>query len=259
LFARRILRLRSLDPIDADPGVMERGIFIHRALEEFVAAHGSQIPADAVEQLIILGERTFGAALAQPAVWSFWWPRFERIAKWFITEMHTLIDSGGTVPVAVEVRGNVTIQVSQQPFELVAKADRIDQRADGSLVIVDYKTGGTPSQKDIELGLSPQLSLEAWIAQSGGFSGVDPGAVSELAYWRLSGGANPGQIVSVRSDVNALIERARAGLQRLVEVFDDPATPYRAIPRPRHATRYGDYDHLARVAEWSAGSDGDTW
>ena len=259
LFARRILRLRPLDPIDADPGVMERGIFIHRALEEFVAEHGSQLPADAVERLIVLGERTFGAALAQPAVWSFWWPRFERIAKWFIAEMHTLIDSDGTVPAAIEVRGNVTLQVSQQPFELVAKADRIDRRADGSLVIVDYKTGGTPSQKDIELGLSPQLSLEAWIAQSGGFAGIDPGVVSELAYWRLSGGASPGQIVSVRSDVNTLIERAHTGLQRLVDVFDDPATPYRAIPRPRHAMRYGDYDHLARVAEWSAGSDGDTW
>ena len=259
LFARRILRLRPLDPIDADPGVMERGIFIHRALEEFVAAHGRELPVDAVERLIVLGAQTFGAALAQPAVWSFWWPRFERIAEWFIGEMHALIDGSGTVPTAVEVRGNVTFEVSQQPFELVAKADRIDQRTDGSLVIVDYKTGGTPTQKDIELGLSPQLSLEAWIAQSGGFAGVDPGVVSELAYWRLSGGASPGQIISVRSDVNDLIERARAGLQRLVDVFDDPATPYRAIPRPRHATRYGDYDHLARVAEWSAGSDGDTW
>ena len=259
LFARRILWLRPLDPIDADPGVMERGIFIHRALEEFVAAHGRELPVDAVERLIVLGAQTFGAALAQPAVWSFWWPRFERIAEWFIGEMQALIDGSGTVPTAVEVRGNVTFEVSQQPFELVAKADRIDQRTDGSLVIVDYKTGGTPTQKEIELGLSPQLSLEAWIAQSGGFAGVDPGVVSELAYWRLSGGASPGQIISVRSDVNDLIERARAGLQRLVDVFDDPATPYRAIPRPRHATRYGDYDHLARVAEWSAGSDGDTW
>ena len=259
LFARRILQLRPLDPIDADPGAMERGIFIHRALEEFVAAHGRELPVDAVEQLVVLGARAFGTALAQPAVWSFWWPRFERIAEWFIGEMHALIDGSGTVPAAVEVRGNVTFQASQKPFELVAKADRIDQRADGSLVIVDYKTGGTPTQKDIELGLSPQLSLEAWIAQSGGFADVDPGVVSELAYWRLSGAASPGQIVSVRSDVNVLIEHARAGLQHLVEVFDDPATPYRAIPRPRHATRYGDYDHLARVAEWSAGSDRDIW
>ena len=260
LFARRILRLRPLDPIDADPGVMERGIFIHRALEEFVAAHGRELPVDAVERLVVLGARTFGAALAQPAVWSFWWPRFERIAEWFIGEMHALIDGRGTVPAAVEVRGNVTFQVSQQPFELVAKADRIDRRADGSLAIIDYKTGGTPSQKDIELGLSPQLPLEAWIAQSGGFAGVDPGVISELAYWRLSGGASPGQIVSVRGDLEDLIERARAGLQKLVEAFDDPSTPYRARPRPgpRYAMRYGDYDHLARVAEWSVVPDGGT-
>ena len=259
LFARRILRLRPLDPIDADPGVMERGIFIHHALEEFIAAHGVTLPQDAVDRLIALGERTFGAALAQPAVWSFWWPRFQRIAEWFVGEMRSLIEGRGTVPSAVEVRGEIGFEAPQGTFTLVAKADRIDARADGSLAIVDYKTGATPSLKDIALGLSPQLPLEAWIARSGGFSGVDPTVISELAYWRLSGGATPGQIRQIQKDVEALIDCARVGLQRLVETFDDPATPYRARPRPRHAKRYGDYDHLARVAEWSAASDGGSW
>ena len=90
----------------------------------------------------------------------------------------------------------------------------------------------------------------------GGFPDVEAESISELAYWRLSGGVTPGQITSVRGDIAGLTERARTGLQRLVDVFDDPATPYRARPRPRHAIRYGDYDHLARVAEWSASPDG---
>ena len=256
LFAKRILRLRPLETIDADPGAMERGIFIHRALEEFLSGHGSELPEDAVDRLVSLGESVFGAALSRPAVWSFWWPRFQRIADWFVGEMRNLADRGGAIRTAVEVRGEIEFEVSGAPFMLVAKADRIDTRPDGSLAIIDYKTGGTPSQKEIVSGLSPQLPLEAWIAQMGGFPDVEAGSISELAYWRLSGGVTPGQITSVRGDIAGLTERARAGLQRLVDVFDDPATPYRARPRPRHAIRYGDYDHLARVAEWSASPDG---
>ncbi|MCH7592755.1 MAG: hypothetical protein IH989_08260 [Planctomycetes bacterium] len=36
--------------------------------------------------------------------------------------------------------------------------------------------------------------------------------------------------------------------------YDDPATPYRARPRPAAAPRFSDYEHLARVKEWSAGA-----
>lgn len=96
------------------------------------------------------------------------------------------------------------------------------------------------------------------MAQAGGLHDIEAASVSELAYWRLSGGSPPGEIVPVREDVAELTERARSGLRRLVDVFDDPAIPYRARPRPRHAIRYGNYDHLARVAEWSARPDGDS-
>ena len=55
----------------------------------------------------------------------------------------------GAIRTAVEVRGEIEFEVSGAPFMLVAKADRIDTRPDGSLAIIDYKTGGTPSQKEI--------------------------------------------------------------------------------------------------------------
>ena len=32
-------------------------------------------------------------------------------------------------------------------------------------------------------------------------------------------------------------------------------TPYYSLLHPMWATRYGDYDHLARVAEWSMFAD----
>ena len=42
---------------------------------------------------------------------------------------------------------------------------------------------------------------------------------------------------------------AVAGLEALIARFDDPATPYRARPRPDKAPRYSDYEHLARVKQ----------
>ncbi|MBL8836079.1 MAG: hypothetical protein JNL66_07525, partial [Alphaproteobacteria bacterium] len=45
-------------------------------------------------------------------------------------------------------------------------------------------------------------------------------------------------------------------LARRILQFDDPATPYLSRPRPQWLDHEGDYDHLARVREWQAGSEG---
>jgi ATP-dependent helicase/nuclease subunit B len=50
---------------------------------------------------------------------------------------------------------------------------------------------------------------------------------------------------------------AYAGLVALVAKFDNAATPYEARPRPDKAPKYSDYEHLARVREWSTAGDGD--
>ncbi len=43
-------------------------------------------------------------------------------------------------------------------------ADRIDRLADGSLCIIDYKTGVVPNEGELQRGEAPQLPLEAAIA-----------------------------------------------------------------------------------------------
>jgi ATP-dependent helicase/nuclease subunit B len=50
-------------------------------------------------------------------------------------------------------------------------------------------------------------------------------------------------------------DMALARLRSVVERFADVKTPYRSLVSPMWKTRYGDYDHLARVAEWSAGGE----
>jgi len=250
IFARHILRLRPLDPIDADPGAAERGIFIHTALDRFVEAHPGALPDDALQQLLSFGEVAFGVSLGRPTVRAFWWPRFIRIAHWFLVQENRRRND--LVQSASEIRGHLTLEGPEGSFVLSAVADRIDRRAEGGFEIIDYKTGAVPRWDDVNLGFSPQLALEAAILQQGGFSAIPAGSVAKLAYWRLSGGETPGKEHPVPNDPITLSADAMDGLRNLVAAFDNPSTPYVAIPRPEWAPRYNDYAHLARILEWSS-------
>jgi ATP-dependent helicase/nuclease subunit B len=254
IYARRVLDLKPLDPLDADPGAAERGLFIHHALDEFVRAHPDALPADAVARLLEIGRRAFGASLDRPAVWAFWWPRFERVARWFVaaeTARRAALER-----IVTECRGQLVIDAAGGPFTLTATADRIERGHDGAVTVVDYKTGKPPEWDDVTAGLSPQLPLEAVIARAGGFDGVPAGPIGALAFWRLSGGDPAGEIKPLDDTaLDAVIDGAARGVRALIERFDDPATAYPSMPRPDKAPPYSDYAHLARLKEWSGGEE----
>ncbi len=255
IYARRVLGLEPLDPLDAEPDAGDLGTRIHRALDAFVRRHSMDLPPDAEHVLLAIGRETFGSWLTRPGVWAFWWPRFARIAHWFVG-----VERARRAALArstSEIKGALTFEAPGGPFTLVAKADRIDRRRAGGLVLIDYKTGVLPKGKDVPLGLAPQLPLEAVIARAGGFGDVAPEEVAEIAYWGLSGGDPAGEIKSIAEGaaLRILVEAAAHGLKRLVSCFDDPATPYRAVPNPKRAPRFSDYAHLERVKEWRLGGD----
>ena len=255
LYAERILGLRALDPIDQDPGAAERGTLIHRALEAFVRAYPDALPEDPAGELKRLGHEVFDALDVRPGVRAFWWPRFERVAD-YVADLERERRAGGDLHVLAELRGGMSLDAPGGRFTVTAKADRIERRADGGIVIVDYKTGAPPSETAVLRGDSPQLALEAAIAADGGFGDLGPAAVVELAYWQLTGGPTPGKTRALKkASPGDLAAQAVTGLKDLVRRFDDPATPYHAYPDPDRAPAYDDYAHLARIEEWSAGGE----
>ncbi|GIL39940.1 double-strand break repair protein AddB [Roseiterribacter gracilis] len=249
IYARHVLKLTALHEIDEEPGAADRGQFVHDALDRFVATYPDSLPPDALPQLLAMGRDAFGDALARPLVWGFWWPRFERVARWFITA-ETERRAAGARPRKTEVKGTLTLSASYGDFVLRARADRVDSIG-GGIGIVDYKTGRAPPGTEIGTGFAPQLPLEAAIARAGGFKDVPAATVVELAFWRLAGGNPPGEIVTIDGDLDALADAARDGLLQLIERFDRQDTPYLSQPIPSKRPRFSDYAHLARVLEWS--------
>jgi ATP-dependent helicase/nuclease subunit B len=153
----------------------------------------------------------------------------------------------------------MSIPLGDRTFTLSARADRIEQRPDG-FAVLDFKTGALPSDKQVRIGLAPQLTLTAAILQAGGFDKIDPGAaITDLVYVRISGNTPIGEAHSVelgerQAAVSAddAAREARQKLEFLVRKFDDEDQPYNSLNLSMWRTRYGDYDALARIKEWSA-------
>ncbi len=249
IYARHVLGLRPLDPIDAEPGAADRGTIIHEILDRFQDAHRDDLPEDARQRLLEVGRQVFDEYLAHPGVRAFWWPRFERIADWFVDYERDRRKAGFRTAVT-EAKGEIVIDGPAGPFTLTARADRIDRRADIGLSVMDYKTGAPPTTPQVEAGFSPQLPLEAAIAEAGGFENLKAETVAQLVYLHLSGGRTPGKEKPLKLDVPVTVENTLKGLAGLIAAYDDPAMPYLSEPRPMFLKSWGDYDHLARVLEW---------
>ena len=249
IYAKHVLRLKPLDPLDPEPGPRERGIAIHRALEHFLRAHPDALPDDALARLLQASEEAFAAAGASPAALALWRPRFARAGRWFVsyqTARRKQIERSVT-----ETSGTLELPGPAGPFTLVGRADRIDLFSNGHAAIIDYKTGRVPSQKQVDLLFAPQLPLEAAMLMHGAFADASAARVREFVYIKLSGGDPPGETFVPQADATAKALDARERLIRLIAAYDDEHRSYRSREMPERATDKGDYDHLARVAEWS--------
>jgi ATP-dependent helicase/nuclease subunit B len=252
IYAKYILRLRPLDAVDTPPGARDRGTVIHGAIGEYTERFADAPPADPLKELLKLGEKHFAPLADYPEARAFWWPRYERIARWFAAWDRQR--RAGLVALHAEIEGALTFPSGARQFMLTGIADRIEQRNDGSFAIVDYKTGQARTEKQVRTGLAPQLTLEAAILRAGGFKSIAEGSVSEIMYVTLKGGEPPGKTETITfkdGTPDSQADRALAKLKEVAATFENETTPYLSLVHPMWKTHYGDYDHLARVKEWS--------
>jgi ATP-dependent helicase/nuclease subunit B len=261
IYAKYILRLDPLDPVDMPLSAADRGSAIHDALGKFTETFSDALPDDPVRALRDIGEKYFAPLMERPEARALWWPRFQRIAVWFADWE---IARRGTIDaIKAEIRGEIGIPLdNERTFILSARADRIERRHDGRFAILDYKTGQPPTGKQVRMGLSPQLTLEAAILREGGFKDIPAdSSVGELVYVRLSGNNPPGEQRSLELKIkqndtpqppDEAADEARQKLEELIRAFEDETRPYTSLNLSMWTNRYGAYDDLARIKEWSA-------
>jgi ATP-dependent helicase/nuclease subunit B len=261
IYAKYILRLNPLDPVDMPLSAADRGSAIHDALGEFTQTFSTALPDDTARALRDIGEKYFAPLMERPEARALWWPRFQRIAAWFAD--WEIVRRGNVSAIATEIRGEIPIPLdNERTFVLSARADRIEHRSDGTFAILDYKTGQPPTGKQVRMGLSPQLTLEAAILREGGFEGIPAdSSVSDLTYVRLSGNNPPGEQRTLELKINkgdqpqppdVAADEARRKLEALIRAFENEDQAYTSLNLSMWSNRYGAYDDLARIKEWSA-------
>jgi ATP-dependent helicase/nuclease subunit B len=255
IYARYVLDLQPLDAVDTPPGAADRGSVIHGAIGTFTRQYAAALPSSPEQALLTLGRDSFAYLSDYPEAQAFWWPRFLRIARWFAGWEQRRRPA--LAAVFGEIDGALEIGLGDKTFTLTARADRIERQKAGGYVILDYKTGQPPSDKQVLAGLAPQLTLEAAILRGGGFEkhGVSAGSVAAATYVRLRGGEPAGEPRDIKfkdTSPDEAADKARAKLTGVAMRFLVGGEPYRSLVHPMWTKHYGEYDHLARVKEWAA-------
>jgi len=241
-YAKAMLRLRALEPVDADATAAWKGSAVHKVLEEWLN-HDECDPARLMDRTAaLLAEETI-----HPLLRALWAPRlYEAIA--FIADREAANQAEGRRPLKAEVEGQAVLGA----ITLKGKADRVDRLADGTLAVLDYKTGQPPSKTALAEGFALQLGLLGLIAQRQGFPDVSgqPGAHE---YWSLAkkpGARTPGFVMEADgADPERFLAEAAAAFTRAADQWLTGDAPFTAKLHPAYAP-YGDYDQLMRLEEW---------
>ena len=255
IYAKRVLRLVRLDPLGAQPDAKERGSMIHKVFERFVHEGFGFRSDDALGTLERMAREEFAGLDAIQERREIWLRRFRRAAEMFLD-----YERGRTGLVAsrtAEIKGRWTFPSS---FVLVGKADRVDQLSDGTLEIIDFKTGGIPASAEMRDFDAPQLLLEAGMARAGYFPGIAKRSASALTYIKIGLGPAAFQVTPFRLRKGMTLTQAVDEIERRLEGHVEAFLLSDHLPmtsriRPKIITGRksfpGDYDHLARTDEWT--------
>lgn len=248
IYAYYVLRLRKLDPLTKTLDAALRGTILHEILDRFIAQNPLYIPDNAME---IMAECAHDVLIKQGVAQedlNFWWPKFTRIAQWFID--HEIKWRENAKFEKAELEGKISLDVDGREFVINGRVDRID-RMHGGYAIIDYKTGNKYTAAALRKGVLPQLPIEAMMIRRGGFAELQVVDTQYLGYWKMTGGRDAGSEDGIYGeDVDNAVQIVEEGLMALLREFQDPSTPFHCVPDMNNAPAYNDFEHLSRLKEW---------
>jgi len=251
IWAENVLKLDRIDPMNAELGPAPRGTAIHKALEVF---EDEGAPKTAAHLVSLLTENLSAAGEPEPVL-AARRAVLEQMATWYLGWRSARRVDGKP---KLEVKGKLDFEISGMPFTLSAMADRIERQPDGSLIVIDFKTGSPPSDKEIAAELSQQMPLQALIAGKGGYEGIPAASVSGLEYVAFK--AKPdarvvGQSRALQATPDELAKTAEEGLIRLISAYREDDAAFLSAPRIQFVKYDNGYNRLARRAEWAGDTE----
>ncbi len=249
-YARRILGLKALDPVDAEPSHAWRGILVHDILQNWFEQDDC-VP----DKLVARAEALLTDGALDPLLRRLWQPRIADGLRWIAHETQRMRDEEGRQLLIAEEEGKIELL----GVPITGRADRIDALADGGLVIIDYKTGIAPKPKQINAGFALQLGLVGLMAERGVIDKVN-GKAMRFEYWSLAKNkertfGNISVATSTKAGDNKhppedfvafVKQQAEEALSRWILGNE----PFTAKLHPEYAN-YTDYDQLMRLQEWN--------
>ena len=225
-YAKHILRLRVLDDYWVGVDARDFGNLVHDVIE-----HATDLRPDVL--VAEMDRRALEKLGAGSVIFHFWHKRFLEIAPIIANELASVenayVEIGGVVKIAGR---NVR-----------ARADRI---WDGG--VLDVKTGAAPSKSQLEQGNMPQLPLEAYILQSGGFP-IKTTAQSRAPIMRFLQLKNNDACV-IEYDAEKTAEMMRAAVDKTADLFNIYSAGAAGYEyRETGDQKYKAYDDLARVRD----------
>ncbi len=246
-YAAEVLMLRKLDPLDAEPTPAWQGTLAHEILDRWHKAKAD----DPNTPLIPIAEQVMDDENLHPLMAGLWKPRLFAALEWVERSIH---EQEGRKVVKAECRGEMKVD----GVRVHGRADRIDQFDDGTLAIVDYKTGKPPSAAQAKAGFALQLGLLGLIARDGDFGGLS-GDVRAFEYWSLARNNNGGfgyQDEPIKAgrkksglELDEFLPAHDAFLAKAIDSFIRGDDPFTAKLNPDYPG-YSDYDQLMRLEEW---------
>jgi ATP-dependent helicase/nuclease subunit B len=259
VYVDHILKLKRLEKVDKELGQLEFGKFIHGVIDRFSRNYAiGKSNQHYFKEVMCCGREQAANMIKFPAVKSIWLTQLKKVADWIISFEARKRNKKMSVKIYTERRGAIKLSISHDNnFILSCKADRIEI-TDGCATIIDFKTGGAPSKKEVFSGVSPQLPLEALILLEKGFDDMPVSKktkldICELSYITLGAGVKFGNVVSFTDGLKALIDETCVGVKELITFYSKATTPFLVCPDFERAGLYNDHYHIERLEELYSG------
>lgn len=261
-FVRYVL---GVEPVEQPEAVvtlspLERGSVVHAVLERYVSGHlGSG--DDARRRLHAIADEELAHVAARGVTGRrLLWQREQRLIHaeldaWFDADTRWRAEHGlETLATELHFAG-VEIRLSDgRVVRMRGAADRVDRRADGTLVVFDYKNGspvyyeGLSAEDPVAGGDRLQLPVYALAARAR-FAAGAPVPV-EAYYWFVGRGGNRWIGYAVDDAVLATFDGVLRTIVDGIEAGCFPARPSPPGPRPFVDCPYCDPDGLGTADRW---------